>query len=46
MLTTFEVQWDNGGEVEGSEQGPTEENQGTFKDVVDSIQALARGKAK
>jgi len=45
VLTTFEIQWDNGGEVEGAE-GPTKENQGTFKDVVDSIEALARRKAK
>lgn len=44
-LTTFEVQWDNGDEVEGAE-GPTEENKQTFKDVVDSVQALARAKAK
>lgn len=44
MLTTFEIQWDNGGEVEG--EGLTEENKETFKDVMDSIHALARAKAK
>jgi len=45
VLTTFEIHWDNGGEVEGAE-GPTGENKQTFKDVVDSIEALARRKAK
>ncbi|KAL8840882.1 MAG: hypothetical protein Q9170_001146 [Blastenia crenularia] len=48
ILSTFEVQWDNGEEVEGAEAAtnPTEENKETFKGVVDSIQALARMKAK
>ncbi|KAI4150590.1 MAG: hypothetical protein L6R39_002238 [Caloplaca ligustica] len=47
-LVTFEVQWDNGEEIEGAEAptNPTEENKQTFKDVVDSIHALARQKAK
>lgn len=47
-LATFEVQWDNGEEVEGAEGkvNPTEENKQTFKDVVDSIHALARQRAK
>ena len=47
ILSTFEVQWDNG-EVEGAEAAtnPTEENKQTFKDVMDSITALARMKAK
>ncbi|CAF9930902.1 MAG: hypothetical protein ALECFALPRED_004754 [Alectoria fallacina] len=45
ILSTFEVQWDNGEEVEGAE-APTEENKQTFKDVMDSITALARMKAK
>lgn len=44
VLTTFEIQWDNGGEVEG--EGLTEETKETFKDVVGSVEALARGKAK
>ena len=48
ILSTFEVQWDNGEEVEGAEAAtnPTEENKQTFKDVADSIQALARRNAK
>ncbi|KAL8688590.1 MAG: hypothetical protein Q9218_005538 [Villophora microphyllina] len=48
ILATFEVQWDNGEDVEGAEAktNPTEENKQTFKDVADSIQALARQKAK
>ena len=44
VLTTFEIQWDNGGEVEG--EGLTEESKGTFRDVVGSVEALARGRAK
>ncbi|KAL8719379.1 MAG: hypothetical protein Q9225_003609 [Loekoesia sp. 1 TL-2023] len=48
ILSTFEVQWDNGEEVEGAEAAtnPTEENKQTFKEVVDSINALARQTAK
>ncbi len=48
ILTTFEVQWDNGEEFEGAEAdtNPTEENKQTFKDVLDSITALARQSAK
>jgi len=48
ILTTFEVQWDNGEEIEGAEAdtNPTEENKQTFKDVLDSITALARQSAK
>lgn len=48
ILSTFEVQWDNGEEVEGAEAAtnPTEENKQTFKDVVDSISSLARQTAK
>lgn len=48
ILSTFEVQWDNGEEVEGAEAptNPTEENKETFKDVMDSIMSLARMKAK
>lgn len=48
ILSTFEVQWDNGEEVEGTEAAtnPTDENKQTFKEVADSIQALARQKAK
>lgn len=47
-LTTFEVQWDNGEDVEGAEgaANPTDENKQTFKDVMDSITALARQTAK
>lgn len=47
-LSTFEVQWDNGEDVEGAEArtNPTDENKQTFKDVVDSIKALARQNAK
>ncbi|KAL8942622.1 MAG: hypothetical protein Q9211_001320, partial [Gyalolechia sp. 1 TL-2023] len=47
-LATFEVQWENGEDVEGAEgkANPTEENKATFKDVVDSIHALARQTAK
>ncbi|KAG7007643.1 hypothetical protein G7Y79_00009g027520 [Physcia stellaris] len=44
VLSTFEVQWDNGEEMEGG--SPSEENKQTFKDVGDSIQALARRTAK
>ena len=43
-VATFEVQWDNGEEVEGGEV--TEENRKTFGDVVESIEALTRLKAK
>jgi len=48
ILTTFEVQWDNGEEIEGAgaDTNPTEENKQTFKDVLDSITALARQSAK
>ena len=47
ILSTFEIQWDNGEEVEGeADNNPTDENKQTFKDVVDSIQALARRNAK
>lgn len=47
ILTTFEIQWDNGEEVEGeSPTNPTDENKKTFKDVLDSIMSLARQKAK
>ncbi|KAL8713121.1 MAG: hypothetical protein Q9220_002642 [cf. Caloplaca sp. 1 TL-2023] len=47
VLSTFELQWDNGEEVEGEEGGDaTEENQEEFKRVVQSIEALARMKAK
>ncbi|KAL9584722.1 MAG: hypothetical protein Q9203_004555 [Teloschistes exilis] len=48
ILSTFEVQWDNGEDVEGVEArtNPTEENKQTFKDVMDSINALARQTAK
>lgn len=47
-VATFEVQWDNGQEVEGAEakSNPTEENKQMFKDVVESIEALTRQKAK
>ncbi|KAI4264153.1 MAG: hypothetical protein L6R42_000734 [Xanthoria sp. 1 TBL-2021] len=47
-VATFEVQWDNGEEVEGAEakSNPTEENKQMFKDVVESIEALTRQKAK
>ena len=47
-IATFEVQWDNGEDVEGAEapSNPTEENKQTFKDVVESIEALTRQKAK
>lgn len=47
ILSTFEVQWDNGEALEGeADSNPTDENKQTFKDVVDSIQALARRNAK
>ncbi|KAL8985265.1 MAG: hypothetical protein Q9177_004481 [Variospora cf. flavescens] len=54
VLSTFEVQWDNGEEGGGvmtvgagaEEEGPTEENKQSFKEVVESIEALARQKAK
>jgi hypothetical protein len=47
-LTTFEVQWDNGEDMEGAESrsNPTDENKQTFKDVMDSISTLARQTAK
>ncbi|KAL8850875.1 MAG: hypothetical protein Q9221_004188 [Calogaya cf. arnoldii] len=45
-LATFEVQWDNGMEVEGGKEDPTDENKQTFKDVVESIEALTRLKCK
>lgn len=48
IISTFDIQWDNGEEVEGAESpsNPTEENKQTFKNVMDSIQALARQTAK
>lgn len=48
ILSTFEVQWDNGEEIEGAEAAtnPTEENKQTFKVVMDSIMSLVRMKAK
>ena len=48
ILSTFEVQWDNGEDIEGAEAptNPTEENKQTFKDVMDSIMSLVRMKAK
>ncbi|KAK4694472.1 hypothetical protein P7C71_g3123, partial [Lecanoromycetidae sp. Uapishka_2] len=48
ILSTFEVQWDNGEDIEGAEAetNPTEENIQTFKTVMDSIRALARQSAK
>ncbi|KAI4121775.1 MAG: hypothetical protein LQ341_007368, partial [Variospora aurantia] len=47
VLSTFEVQWDNGDEDEVEGRGEvTEENKQTFRDVVESIEALARQKAK
>ena len=47
VLTTFEIQWDNGEDVEGdAPSNPTDENKQTFKDVLDSISSLARQKAK
>ncbi len=45
-VATFEVQWDNGEEVEGEGREVTEENKKTFGDVVQSIEALTRLKAK
>lgn len=47
-VATFEVQWDNGEEVEGGQEGRevTVENKKTFGDVVESIEALTRLKAK
>lgn len=47
-VATFEVQWDNGEEVEGGQEGRdvTEENKKAFGDVVESIEALTRLKAK
>ena len=47
IITTFELQWDNGEEVEGeSDANPSDENKQTFKDVMDSINSLARQSAK
>lgn len=48
VLSTFEVQWDNGEEIEGAEaaSNPTDENKETFKDVMNSILSLARQTAK
>lgn len=47
VLTTFEVQWDNGEDMSGeSAANPTDENKQTFKDVMDSIMSLARQTAK
>ncbi|KAL6715053.1 hypothetical protein ACLMJK_007314 [Lecanora helva] len=48
IITTFQVQWDNGEEAEGGESNanPTDENKQTFKDVLDSINSLARQSAK
>jgi len=47
-LTTFELQWDNGEDVDGAESisNLTDENKQTFKDVMDSISSLARQTAK
>ncbi|TKA66646.1 hypothetical protein B0A49_08632 [Cryomyces minteri] len=47
-LTTFDIQWDNGDDIEGAESdaNPTEENKQMFKEVVDRIEALARKHAK
>lgn len=47
-LTTFEVQWDNGEDVDGAQSKSelTDENKQTFKDVMDSISSLARQTAK
>lgn len=44
VVSGFEVQWDNGGEEREGEV--TEENRETFKGVVESLEALARMKAK
>lgn len=44
-LTTFEIQWENNEEDAVSTEA-TAENKSTFKDVVESIEALARQKAK
>ena len=48
VLSTFEVQWDNGEEIEEAEAptNPTGENKQAFKNVADSIKALARQSAK
>lgn len=48
VLSTFEVQWDNGEEVEGAEAptNPTEENKRGFREVVESIRALGRQRAR
>ena len=43
-LTTFDVQWDNGDEVEGTE--PTAENKQAFKEIIDRIEELGRKHAK
>ena len=45
-LATFKVQWDNAEEFEGGDAEVSEENKATFKDVVDSVTALARQSAK
>lgn len=44
-LTTFEIQWENNFEDAVSSEA-TAENKQTFKDVADSIEALARQFAK
>ncbi|KAL9596807.1 MAG: hypothetical protein Q9219_005566 [cf. Caloplaca sp. 3 TL-2023] len=46
VLSTFEVQWDNGEEGEGEGGVVTEENREVFRGVVESVEALARMKAK
>jgi len=43
-LTTFDIQWDNGDDVEGN--NPTEENKQAFKEVADFIEELGRKHAK
>jgi len=44
-LTTFEIQWENNEEDAVSTEA-TAENKETFKEVADSIEALARQQAK
>lgn len=44
LAFTHDLQWDNGGDESNGEV--SEENKETFKRIADSIQTLARQKAK
>jgi len=44
-LTTFDIQWEND-EADAVSNQATDENKTTFKEIADSIEALARQFAK